>query len=262
MQAGISTGVLTRAALRDGRIVDIIPRHHRAVTPDAQRDTGQGSSRAGEGVSALRGIVPRATDLAVVSRDNALRHEQQRGARVGDGVNGGGHEVGRADGVSGAGELPEAVGRVDGHVRDGARVLARVDEAEVVAARLAFHQVGREERSGQGGDGVGEEGLLLVRRHRVDLVEGEPEEAVVVVLYELGTDGIGQLDGLPRHYCGADADDVGVDVAARPAAVAVRDVPGLAAEDLGGAGQGWIVERVAEVIGGRELGGEDPAMIY
>lgn len=251
---------LTRAPLRNRRIVDIIPRHHRPIRPNPQRHARQ-ASRARKRIPALLRVIPRPLDLPIIRHDQRLRHQQQRGARVRDRVDGRRHEGRAADRIPARGELPEAVGGVDGHVGDGPGVFGRVDEAEVVAAGRAFHQVGGEERGGEGGERVGKEGLLLRGRHRVDGVEGQAEEAVRVVLFELRADGVGELDGLVGYRGGADADGVGVHVAGCAAAVAVGDVPGFADEQFGSAGGGGVVERVAGVFGGGEFGGENPARV-
>ena len=101
---------------------------------------------------------------------------------------------------------------------------------------------------------------MLLGRDRVDGIERETEQAVVVrVLGELRADRLGKFDGLAGDDGLADGDGVGVDVAAGAAAVAVLDVPGVAIEEFGGRGLAWVVNRVAPLVGGREFRGKDPA---
>ena len=229
------------------------------VGADAQGHARQGVG-AREDVTALAGVVLGAGDLRVVGGDEGLRDQEEGGAGVGDGVDGRRNEGGGTDRVAVAGKLPEAHGGVNGDIGDTAGVLGGIDEAEIVAARRALHQVGGEKRSGQVGQGVEEEGLLRRRRDGVDRVEGQAQQAVAVgVLFEFGADRLGQLDPLPRHLGGADVDGVAVDVAAGATAVAVGDVPRFAGEELGGAGVGRVVEDVAGVLGAGKLGGEDPS---
>ena len=71
---------------------------------------------------------------------------------------------------------------------------------------------------------------------------------------EFRADGFGELDGLPGHRGAADVDDVRVDVAAGGAPVAVADAPGFAAVDFGGLGVGGVVDVVAGLLVGGQLG--------
>lgn len=232
---------------RRGRVVHVIARRDRVVGLDAEREVGQGGG-AGEDVAAVGLAVGGAGDLGVVGGDDVVGKEEEGGARVGDGGEAVGLGGGGADGIAAGREAPETLAVVHGGVGDGARVLAVVDVAEVVAARLALAQVGREERGVEAGLGVGEEGPLLVRLNGVDGAEGEPEEAVALVLGELRADGPGQFDGLAGDGCTADADDIGVDVAAGRAAVSVADAPSLALADCGGARVGWVVDAMASLL--------------
>ena len=186
--------------------------------------------------------------MAVVGGDEVVGEEEEGCARVGDGGDAFAHGGPGADGVAARGEAPETLRVVDGGVGDGAGVLARVDVAKVVAAGLAFLQVGGEERGVEARFGVGEEGLCLVGRDGIDGAKGQAEEAVALVLGELGADGLGQFDGLARDRGAADVDDVRVDVAAGGAAVSVADAPGLAVVHFGGFGVCRVVNVVAGLL--------------
>lgn len=83
--------------------------------------------------------------MCVVSCDDIIWDEEEGGSGVSDGGDAFGYCIASADGVASAGKAPEALGIVDGGVGDVACVSARVDVAEVVAARFAFLQVGCEE---------------------------------------------------------------------------------------------------------------------
>ena len=234
-------------ALGRGRVVHVAPRHDGRVAFDLQGQVRQGGG-AVEDVPAVALAVGGAGHLGVVGRDEVVGEEEQAGSRVrdrGDALADGGPG---ADGVPARGEAPEPLGVVHGGVGDVAGVLARVDVAEVVAAGLAFLQVGGEEGRVEAGLGVGEEGLDLVGGHGVDGAEGEAEEAVALVLSEFGADGFGQFDGLTGDGCTADVDNIGVDVAAGGAAIPVADAPGLAGVDRGGFGIGRVVDVVAGLL--------------
>ena len=103
---------------------------------------------------------------------------------------------------------------VYGGVGDVTGILAGVDVAKVVAARLTLLQVGGEERGVEAGLGVGEEGLYLIGGDGVDGAEGEAEEAIALVLSEFRADFFGQFDCLSGNGCTTDVDYVSVDVAA------------------------------------------------
>lgn len=93
---------------------------------------------------------------------------------------------------------------------------------------------------------------------RVDRAKGQTQETVVVaVLHELLADLLGGFDGLAVRGDAAHGDGVFVDVAAGAAAVAVGDLPGVAVH-LGGVA-GGLVDGVAGLLLGGELGREDPA---
>lgn len=106
------------------------------------------------------------------------------------------------------------MGVVHGGVGDVAGVLAGVDVAEVVVARLTFLQVGGEEGGVEAALGVGEEGLYRVGGDGVDGGEGEAEEAIALVLSEFRADGFGRFNGLAGDGCTAHVDGVSVDVTA------------------------------------------------
>ena len=231
--AGITLQAAEAARAVHGRIVQITARHDGRIPFNLEREIGQGGA-AREDVTAVGLAVGGTLDLSVIGGDDVVGEEQERGARVGDGGDGFRHGGRGADLVAAAGEAPEPLRVVDGGVGDVARVLAVVDVAEVVTTRGALLQVGGEERAVEATLGVGEEGLLLIRLDGVDGAEGEPEEAVALVLRELRADGFGELDGLARDGGATYVDDVGVDVAAGGAAVSVANAPGRAGADLGG----------------------------
>ncbi len=92
---------------------------------------------------------------------------------------------------------------------------------------LAVLQIGSKHRLSKRAQGVVEKGLLRRRRDCVDAAERQAEQAVVVgVRSELARYLLGCLNGLGIDCEAANSDDVGVDVAAGRAAVAVRDFPG------------------------------------
>lgn len=263
----------------DGGVVDVGAGDDDAGAADAEGEAGQGGA-AGEDVAGLAVAVRRAADLGVVGVDDAVGEEEQRGARVGDAVDGARLEGARADGVAGRGPLPPAVGGRDGGVGDAAGVGGAVDVAEVVLARClgglvsgwgviwggcgvlltsVVLEVSSEQRGGQRALGVVEEGLLLVGRDGVQAAEGQAEQAVVVrVLGELGGDNLGRLNGLLGDGQAANGDLVGVDVAAGGAAVAVRDLPGGARELAGGAALARVVDALARHFVAGSLAAEDP----
>ena len=202
-------------------VVDVATGDNGLVRTDAERDAGQGGG-AGEDVAAGRCAVGRARNLGVVGLHGSCGKVEKRGSGVGDGVDGRRHERAGSNGVSIAGEFPEAVGGLDGHVGDAAGIFAAVDVAEVVVTWGALLQVGGEDGRGKTlRDGVEEEGLLLVGGHRIDAVERKAEQAVALVADELGADGLGSFHGLCGYSRLANRDIVAVDIAARRATVAV-----------------------------------------
>lgn len=241
------------AALRRRRVVQETARHDGGIPFDLEREVGQGGA-AGEDVAAVGLAVGGAGHLAVVGGDEVVGEEEEGRSRVGDGGDALAHGGARADGVAARGEAPEPLRVVDGGVGDVARVLARVDVAEVVAAGLAFLQVGGEEGGVEAGFGVGEEGLDLVGRDGVDGAKGQAQEAVALVLSEFGADLFGQFDGLAGDRGSADVDHVSVDVAAGGAAVSIADAPGLAAVHFGGFGVCGVVNAVPSLLVGGQLG--------
>lgn len=123
----------------------------------------------------------------------------------------------------------------------------------------SLFQVRGEDGRLQLGHGVVEEGLLGRGADRVDDAEAEAEQAVRVgVLGELGRDLAGRLDGLVRDGDVADADNVGVDVAGRRAAVAVADLPRRAVEPPRRRAGRHVVRRLAPHLVARRLRAEDP----
>ena len=177
------------------RVVDIAPRHDGVVAFDGERDVWE-SSIAGDGVPALLLVVDGAVDCRVISVDNGVWDQEERGACVGDCGDRFRRGGAAADGVAARGEAPEALGIVDGRVGDVAGIGAGIDVAEVVGSWGALLEIGSEEWSVEAGFCVGEKGLLLVRSDGVDAAEGEAEQSVALVLRELRADFLGEFNGL------------------------------------------------------------------
>ena len=167
-----------------------------------------------------------------------------------------------ANRVAVAGEFPEAVAGVDGYIGDGAVVLGGVDAAEGVGSWLALFQVGGKERGGEGTLGVGKEGLLGCWLDGVDVIEGKAKETVVSdVSYELGGDGLGELDSLTADGRLANLDKVGVDVPRGGGAVAVFDGPSVAGQGFGSLGFFGVIDDMTIGLRGGLFGGEDPSRL-
>ena len=217
----MDTAEARSARVVDRCVADIASRDNGPVGANAEGDTGKcGAAR--ENVTTLLLRVLGTRNLAVVGSDDGGGEVEERGASVGDGVDAAARKGTRADGITVAGEFPEAVAGLDIDVGDRAGVFGCVDEAKVVGTRYTLLQVRREDWRRKAGLGIGEERLLRGRRYRVDAVKGKAEQAIVVcVLGELSADGFGGLDGLAGHGGFADGDDIGVDVATRAAAVTV-----------------------------------------
>ena len=95
---------------------------------------------------------------------------------------------------------------------------------------------------------------------RVDLVERKAEQAVIVrVLRKLRTNCLCQFDCLIGYDRLAYGDPVDIDVAAGTAPVAVLNLPGIAARNLGGRRLAGGVDGVTALVGGGEFGREDPS---
>ena len=261
----------------DGRVSDVGAGHDERPAADDEGEVRQGGG-AGVDVAALGVVVARAGDSVVVGRDNVLGQVEEGGARVGDAVAqvAAGRRV-AANAVPARGEFPEAVARRHGDVGDGARVLGRVDVAEVVATWGTLLQVGGEEwlgeraldsvydwsvrsqyiRSHQWGHT--EKGRLRLWLDGVDAAECKTKETVIVgVLSELAGDGSGSLNSLRGGSHTADNDLVGVDGTGGARVVAVGDGPAVAL--LESTGLAWVVLRVAGRFAARGKGREHPAM--
>ena len=107
--------------ITDGGVVYVTSRHDGAISFDCKSDGGQ-SGRAVEDIAAIGLGIGRSGDLGVVCGDDGVREEEEGGAGVGDGREGGGYGAAGADGVAGGGEAPESLAVVDGGVRDVAGV--------------------------------------------------------------------------------------------------------------------------------------------
>ena len=240
-------------APRRRRIIHIITRHNSLIIFDAESKVGEFSG-ARKDVAAISPAIGRARDLGIVVGDEVVWQEEEGSARVSDGGEAVADSGAGADRIAPRRESPKALRAVHRRVGDLARILARVDEAEVVATGCTLFQVCREERGVEAGLGVVEEGLCLVGLDGVDLAEGEAKKTIALVLSEFRADLLGQFDGLAVHLCTADVDDIGVDVAAGGAAISITDAPSLAVADLGGRGPGGVVDVVPILLVTGQLG--------
>ena len=127
----MDAAVAGRGALSDGAIVDVPAGDRDAGRPDGERE-GRHRRRAREDVAAVGAAVGGARDLPVKRVRDVRRQVQQRRARVGDAADGRRRERTVADLVAGRREQPVPRVGVDVDVRDVARVLGRVDVAEII----------------------------------------------------------------------------------------------------------------------------------
>lgn len=125
------------------RVVHVAAGHGAAIVARAEGPVRQ-VGVAVEDVAAGRLGVARARDLVPVGGDDVVREEEESGSCVRNGGVVCFLEGAVADRKARGSEFPEAPGRIDGYVRDGAGVLGRVDEAEVVVASGTFEEVGGE----------------------------------------------------------------------------------------------------------------------
>lgn len=140
LQAVVGLDAAEALGATRGREVDVATGDDEGLAVDGDVEVGQ-LGAAGEDVAALVAVVRGARDARVVVVDDVVGEEHERGAGVGDGGADGACRAGRGtDAVAAGGELPEAVGAVDGCVGDGAGVLGAVDEAEVVGAGGALRR--------------------------------------------------------------------------------------------------------------------------
>lgn len=198
-----------------------------------------------------------ARDLSVVLAEDSSGQVDQGCTGVSNGGEAGvGERV--TNTVSGGGELPVA-GQL-GHADVGQVILeGRVDEAEVVRAGGIVVQVGAEDGVVKGVQGVGPEGGLGLGGDSVQGVEAQTQETVNGGLGgERAGHGLGGLNGLRGHSDATDGDGVGVDDTAGGGAVTVRDVPGVARQELGSGGVTRVVGVLAVDLGAGGEGGEDP----
>lgn len=108
-----------------------------------------------------------------------------------------GHRGAGADLELVGGELPETLGGVDVGPGEGAVELGRVDVAELVGADGVLAEIGCEDRHGEAGHGVVEEGLLLSGLDGVEFGVSETDESVGVGVCHEGLRDCGcHLDGL------------------------------------------------------------------
>lgn len=251
--AGLDTTVALTTA--NAGVVDVAAGSDELLATD---DGGKAGKRGGarENVTTLLVGVLGAGDLGVVGVDNVVGEEHESGASVSNGRVGAGDGGTAADRVAGSGELPEAVSGVDRDVSDGSGVLGGVDVAKVVRSRATLLQVDGEELASKGVLNSVKEGGLLVRAHGVDGREGKSKKTVVVsVLLELSRDGGSSLDSLGSGGDSTNNNLVGVDNAGSTRAIAVANVPSLAAESAAVSG---VVNSVAGSLRGGLQSREDP----
>lgn len=181
------------AALIDGSVVDVATRDDGIVAADVE-SYGWECGIARVGVPALLLVVTSTTDGAVVAAHDVVWEVEEGGSRVGDPSDGGA--------VDGGIKAPETLAAVHIDISHLACMLIGIHKAEVEGTRCALLEVDGEERTGEGGDNIGEESLLLDRLDGVESVKGETEKSVVLrVLLELGADLLSQLDGLACKGC-------------------------------------------------------------
>lgn len=253
---GLNSTEACAGARGERSVVDELARHGLGDAADGDGEVGQ-SSGAREHVATLCVVDLGTGDLGVVRLcdrgvdvDQGCAGVDDTGDATLDGCCG-------TDAVSGGGETPETLARIHVDVGDGAGVLCAVDETKVVGTSGVVLKVNSEELLSKAAlDGV-EEGLLRSWRDGVDGAEGQSEKAVgVLILAERRRHGSSSLYGLRGGSHASNGDLVSVDLAGRTRTVAVADLPGVAALDLGGID---LVVVVAGKLGGGLEGGKDPA---
>lgn len=255
--AGARVGLDTAVTLGGGDlgVVDVAAGDGELLASDDCGEAGK-SGRAREDVTTLAVGVLGSGDLGVVSVDDGVGEKHESGSGVGNGRVRGGNSGAAADGVTGGGELPEAVGSVDVHVGEGTGVLGGVNVAEVVGSGSALLEVDSEELAGKSALDSVEEGGLLIGADGVDGREGKSDQTVVVsVLLELSRDGGSSLNSLRSGSDTANDDLVGVDQTRSTGAVTVADVPSLTVELLA---RGGVVDSVTRSLRRGLQSREDP----
>ena len=173
----------------------------------------------------------------VIRRNHRRRQVKEGRACVGNTIDRGAGESTASDSIAIAGKLPKAIRLVDGDVRDGTRVFAGIDEAEVIGTWSALPEVHRKQRSAEGRFGVGEECFLLDRSDGITDVERKPDETIIVdILLKLATDTACKLDCLVCDCGSTDLHGVCVDIPTCRAAITVGNAPSVSVELSGGNG--------------------------
>lgn len=231
---GLDAAEAGAGASPDRRVVDVLAGHGLGNAADGDGEVGQ-SRRARENVAALGAVVLCTADLGIVGLHNGSVKVDQGCAGIDNGVDAGPDSCGGANRVAARGEAPETLAVVDVDIGDGTGVLLGVDEAEVVGTSGVVLQIDSEEGLRKRGlDGV-EPRVLADGRDGVDRAESKTEETVsVTVLGELSRDGGSSLDSLGGGSHASNGDFVGIDLARCTGVVAVADLPGVAALELGG----------------------------
>ena len=145
---GLNTAKACAAATGNGGVVNELSGHSLGNATDGDGEVGQ-SSRAREYVAALCGVDLGAGDLGVVCLCDSRVDVNQSGTCVDDTGDTRLDSCCRADRVSGCAESPETLAGVDIDVGNGAGVLSRVDEAEVVGTSGMVLKVNSEELLGK-----------------------------------------------------------------------------------------------------------------
>ena len=209
---------------------------------------------AGEGKPALGFVIDGPRDVTVVFLDDRAVHQEEGGARVGDG--GGGEVVGVlgrgvvSDGEEFGFELPEArVGVAIGEV-EISFILIGVDVSEFVCPSGVVPEVCGKEGHFQGREDTIEERLLFFGFDGVDFGGTEAEQTVGLGVLEEGTGDLGgELDGLLFDDGAADVDFIETCDSGSVGFVTIFDLEGCTGDFFKGLGFRGIVSGVTADFG-------------
>ena len=232
--ARVALDAAEAGAAGDGGVLDVGSGHDGLVAADAQGDAGEGG-RARVGVAALGAVVFGARDLGVVGTHDGAGQVEQRGAGVGDGVDGAGDEGAAADRIAVSAELPEAVGGFHADIGDGPSILAAVNVSKVVRSWGTLLQIRSEQRCRKRAPHIVIKGELPIRSDRVEHVESKTHKTVVVgVFLKLCTHTLCTFNSLRGRCCRAYFDHVLVNIARCTTSIPVINRPRFSTEKLGG----------------------------